>query len=238
MCRPFITTTEGCARIARPRVKSFNRNSMKKFLLLASFLVLASGLYPADKEIKLVKPDMNKPATVMKALSERKSTREYADRELSNADLSGLLWAANGINRPSEGKRTAPSAMNRQEVDVYVVLPQGVYLYDAKTHKLTLVAEGDHRAAVAGGQDFVNKAPLSLVLVADLSKMGDPKNERVQNMCAVDVGIVSQNISIYCAAAGLATVPRGTMDATKLSQVMKLKESQKALINHPVGYFK
>lgn len=211
---------------------------MEKIFLLASFLVLASGMYAADKEIKLTAPNMNRSATVMKALSERKSTREYAAKELSNADLSDLLWAACGINRPAEDKRTAPTARNRQEIDVYVAFAQGVYLYDAKAHKLSLVAEGDYRAAVAGSQDFAKAAPVSLIIVADIAKMGDPKDERALAMCAVDVGIVSQNISIFCAAANLATVPRGTMDHAKLNEVLKLRDAQRAIINHPVGYFK
>ena len=92
--------------------------------------------------------------------------------------------------------------MNRQDIDIYVVLPQGTYLYDAKGHKLNLISEGDHRSAVAGGQTFVNNAPVSLVLVSDLSKLGDAKSNHVQLMGAMDAGIVSQNISLFCSAAG------------------------------------
>ena len=157
---------------------------------------------------------------------------------MSNTDLSDLLWAANGINRSSEGKRTAPSAMNRQDIDIYVVLPQGTYLYDAKGHKLNLISEGDHRSAVAGGQTFVNNAPVSLVLVSDLSKLGDAKSNHVQLMGAMDAGIVSQNISLFCSAARLATVPRASMDLARLKTALKLKDTQMPMMNHPVGYFK
>lgn len=105
------------------------------------FLLLSVASYAAERTIQLPKPDMNRAGLLMKALSERHSTREYASKALSNTDLSDLLWAANGINRSSEGKRTAPSAMNRQDIDIYVVLPQGTYLYDAKGHKLNLISE-------------------------------------------------------------------------------------------------
>lgn len=211
---------------------------MKKVQLLLVCLVLSAAAFAADKVIKLPKPNLNRSGTVMKALSERQSTREYASKALSLADLSDLLWAANGINRSDSGKRTAPSAMNKQDVDVYVVLPEGTYLYDAKNHQLNQVAEGDHRGAVAGGQAFVKTAPVSLVLVSDISRFGDAKSARNQLMGAMDAGIVSQNISLYCSSANLATVPRASMDFDQLKKVLKLKETQMPMMNHPIGYFK
>lgn len=211
---------------------------MKKVQLLLVCLVLSAAAFAADKVVKLPKPNLNRSGTVMKALSERQSTREYASKALSLADLSDLLWAANGINRSDSGKRTAPSAMNKQDVDVYVVLPEGTYLYDAKKHQLNLVAEGDHRGAVAGGQAFVKTAPVSLVLVSDISRFGDAKSARNQLMGAMDAGIVSQNISLFCSSANLATVPRASMDFDQLKKVLKLKETQMPMMNHPVGYFK
>ena len=183
---------------------------MRKVQLLLLCLLVSVAAFAAEKVIKLPKPNMNRSGSVMNALSERHSTREYAAKALTSADLSDLLWAANGVNRPADGKRTAPSAMNKQDVDVYVVLPQA----------------------------FVKTAPVSLLLVSDLSRLGDAKNTHTQLMGAVDAGIVSQNISIFCAAANLATVPRASMDTAKLKSVLKLKESQLALMNHPVGYYK
>ena len=209
---------------------------MRKVQLFLICLVLSATAFAADKVIKLPKPNLNRAGTVMKALSERHSAREYASKALSLADLSDLLWAANGINRPDSG--TAPSAMNKQDVDVYVILQEGSYLYDAKNHQLNLVAEGDHRGAVAGGQAFVKVAPVSLVLISDVSRLGDARKAQTQLMGAVDAGIVSQNISIFCSAAKLATVPRASMDAAQLKKVLKLKESQIPLMNHPVGYYK
>lgn len=210
---------------------------MKRVQLLLVYVVLSAAVFAADKVIKLPQPNLNRAGSVMKALSERHSTREFAQKALSLADLSDLLWAANGINRKDSGKRTAPSALNKQEVDVYVVLPEGSYLYDAKSHVLNLVAEGDYRDAVAGGQAFVKSAPVSLVLISDLSRFGDAKNERTRLMGAVDAGIVSQNISIFCSAAKLATVPRASMDLEQLKKVLKLKDTQIPMMNHPVGYF-
>ena len=211
---------------------------MRKVQLLLVCLVLSVAASAADKVVKLPKPNLSRAGTVMKALSERQSTREYASKALSLADLSDLLWAANGINRPESGKRTAPSALNKQDVDVYVILPEGSYVYDAKNHQLNLVSEGDHRDAVAGGQTFVKAAPVSLVLVSDVSLFGDAQKPQNQVVGAIDVGIVSQNISLFCANAKLATVPRGSMDATQLKKVLKLKDSQIHMMNHPVGYFK
>ncbi len=209
---------------------------MRKLQLFFVCLMVAATC-AAQKVIQLPKPNMNRAGTVMKALSDRCSTREYADKALTNADLSDLLWAANGINRP-DGRRTAPSAMNKQDVDIYVVMAKGAYLYDHKAHTLNLLKEGDFRQAVASGQDFATQAPVSLVLVSELSRMGDAKNERTKLMCAMDAGIVSQNISIFCALAKMGTVPRATMDAAKLKEVLNLTDTQMLMLNHPVGYLK
>lgn len=211
---------------------------MRKLQLFLVCLVFSVATFAADAVIKLPAPNLNRPGSVMKALSERHSTREYSPKALSVSDLSDLLWAANGINRVAKGMRTAPSAMNKQDVDVYVVLPEGCYLYNAKKHELNLITAGDYRNAVGGGQAFVKTAPVSLVLVSDISRLGDQKNTRNQLMGAMDAGIVSQNISIFCSSANLATVPRATMDMGKLQTVLKLKESQIPFMNHPVGYFK
>lgn len=171
----------------------------------------------------------------MTVFNDRKSDREFATTPIKEQDLSDLLWAANGINRP-DGKRTAPSAMNRQEVDIYVILPEGAYHYDAAKHQLTLIAEGDHRAAVAASQEFAKTAPLCLVLASDLARLGDASSEQVKLMGAVDAGIVNQNINLACTALGLVTVPRATMDHATLKQVLKLSDSQLLLMNNPVGY--
>lgn len=207
---------------------------MKRILLLSVIACLYISLQAQDlKPVKLNKPDMKRGVSLMTALEQRQSTREFADRKLEMQDLSDLLWAAVGINRPESGKRTSPTAMNKQEIDVYVCMPEGTYLYDAVSHVLTPVAKGDFRQAVAGGQAFVKSAPVCLVIVADLDKF---KGEVL--MPAMDAGIVSQNISLFCSAAGLVTVPRASMDQTQLKKVLKLKDGQRPLMNHPVGYTK
>ncbi len=186
--------------------------------------------------IKLKEPDLSRGANVMQALNVRKSVREYGDKELGLSDLSDLLWAANGINRPETGKRTAPSALNSQDVDIYVCMKDGAYLYDAKENSLKRVSTVDLRPAVGGSQEFVKHAPLSLVLVSDISRFPGNDKEHKTLLGAMDVGIVSQNISLFCAAAGLVTVPRVSMDADALKAALRLSDSQLPLMNHPVGF--
>jgi SagB-type dehydrogenase family enzyme len=210
---------------------------MRKVSFILTVLLFITAMHAQDlKKIQLNNPDKNRGSSVMKALSDRRSDRAYADKALSLQDLSDLLWAANGINRP-DGKRTAPSALNKQDIDIYVIMKEGAYLYDAKSNSLQPIAKGDHRGAVAGGQDFVKTAPVSLVLVSDLSRFGKI-TDHVKLMAAVDAGCVSQNINIFCSAVGLATVPRASMDMNALKQILKLTENQLPLINNPVGYFK
>jgi len=208
---------------------------MIRTLIFSFFLFCAFNMQAQElKVIKLVAPDKMRGATIMQALNDRKSIREYSPERLRAQDLSDLLWAANGINRP-DGRRTAPTARNLQEVEMYVVFPEGAYLYDYKEHALTPVAAGDFRRAVAGTQDFAATAPMSIILVADMTKYGN-MSEQSKLMAAVDIGIVCQNINIACAGLGLATVPRGTMDHETLKKVLKLKDTDLLLINNPVGY--
>jgi len=186
------------------------------------------------KVIKLNAPDKTRGSAIMKALNDRQSVREYAADMIKPQDLSDLLWAANGVNRP-DGRRTAPTARNLQEVEVYAVLPEGAYHYNAQTHVLNPVSAGDFRGAVVAGQDFAKEAPLCIVLVADMSKYGN-MSESSKMTAAIDVGIVCQNINVACAGLGLATVPRGTMDQAALRTALKLTDNHLILINNPVGY--
>ncbi len=207
-----------------------------KQLLFALSVLFACTVHAQDlKTIKLDAPDKTGGKPLMKVFNERKSDRAYASQKLKMSDLSNLLWATNGINR-TDGKRTAPTARNVQDVDVYVIMQEGAYLYDAKAHALTPVASGDHRAAVAGGQDFVKTAPVCIVLVSELSRFGGNITEQTKLMGAVDVGIVCQNLNIACAGLGLATVPRATMDKAALKNILKLTDTQLLLMNNPVGY--
>lgn len=208
---------------------------MKKlsFFLIALF---SAGVLYAQKanDIPLNKPDKDGGISLMKALAGRHSVREFDSRPLDLQDLSDLLWAANGINRP-DGKRTAPSALNKQDIDIYVITKEGAYLYDAQNNSLKAVAAGDFRPAVAGGQDFVKTAPVCLVLVSDLSRFG-AVSDQTRAMAAMDAGIVCQNINLFCSSAGLVTVPRATMDKAALKTALKLSDHQLPLMNNPVGY--
>ena len=192
------------------------------FCVVAALLVsMGTSFAQSLKPIKLNAPDKDRGASVMKALADRHSEREFADKALSMQDLSDLLWAANGVNRPDD-------------ISVYAILPEGAYLYDAKTHQLTPIASGDFRALVGGQQTFVNKAPLCLLMVSDISLFGG--GERAKITAALDAGIVSQNIMLFCSGCGLATVPRASMDVDGLKKALKLNENQLPLINNPVGY--
>lgn len=195
------------------------------------------GMHAQEKTTSLPSPDMERPGNVMKALENRKSVREFSGKAVYLQDLGDLLWAACGINR-QDGRRTAGSALNRQDCSVYVIMSSGAYRYDEKGHALVLVKEGDWRSAVAGRQKFVLEAPVSLVIVSDYSKMGDASDARTQMMCAVDAGIISQNISLFCASAGMATTARASMDEAALREILGLSDDQHPLMNHPVGYLK
>lgn len=205
--------------------------------LLSTLLVFNLSMAQEMKEIKLNTPNKERGSSVMKALQERASVREYADKALSIQDLSDLLWAANGINRP-DGRRTAPTARNMQDIDVYVCLPEGTYLYDAKKNLLKPVAAGDLRPALATQQEFVKKAPVVLLLVSDIARFDIGISETAKLYGAMDAGYVSQNINIFCASVGMATVPRAYMDKEKIKEVLKLTETQIPMLNNPVGYKK
>lgn len=191
----------------------------QSLLLMMMFMFISCSSAQELTSIKLNAPDLTRGDGVMKALSNRKSTREFSDKALSLQDLSNLVWAANGINRPDEGKKTAPSSQNRQDIKVYVCKAEGNYLYNAVNSTLDFISEGDVRPL---------KAPVCLILVSDTK----------ESWGAIDGGIVSQNISLFCAGMGLATVPRAQMDKEQLTKALKLTGTQTLILNHPVGYFK
>jgi nitroreductase len=214
-------------------------SAMRKTVIALCLAILTSSLAAQEaKKIVLNQPDTSRGLPVMKALSLRASATGYDTTSLKLQDISDLVWAANGINRPDIGKRTAPSAMNAQDIDIYVIMKSGAYLYDARKQLLELVAEGDHRLLVAGRQADAAKAPLFCLLVSDLSRFRSGEESMKLIWAAEDAGIVSQNIALFCASAGLSTRPRATMDEEKLKVVLGLKPSQRMLLNHPVSYRK
>jgi len=210
---------------------------MKKIFLIA--LALVGGLLcqaQGKKEIILPVANTEGGKPFMETLKDRHTTRSFSQEKLSDQQLSNLLWAAFGINRPESGKRTAPSAMNNQETDIYICLSSGVFLYDAKKHSLILVVEEEYRKNM-GRQDFVASAPVILLFVADYSKMGEKVSaEKKDFYSAVDVGYISQNVYLYCASENLGTVVLGSVDGNKVKEILKLKDNQKVLLSQCVGF--
>jgi nitroreductase len=189
--------------------------------------------------IKLSEPDLNKGISIMQALKKRKTERNISDKKLTLQQLSELLWAADGVNRP-DGKRTSPAAMAKYAVDIYAVLPEGVYLYDVAKHELTPIVKGDFRKQ-SGMQDFVYIAPVNLVYVLNLKNwqnMSRPIPEQKRDRWInIELGCIAQNVHIYCASEGLGTVIRGMIDEKKFSEVIKVKPEQ-ILLAQTVGHLK
>jgi SagB-type dehydrogenase family enzyme len=206
---------------------------MKK-LIIAAFLILFGFTLFSQENISLPQPQKTGGMPLMEALAKRSTSRSFQPSELTNQQLSNLLWAAFGINRP-DGKRTAPSSRDIQETTLYVLLKTGVYTYDAKQNLLVQISADDIRS-MAGKQDFVKNAPVQIVLVADLSKAGDSSFEEKLNTANIDAGYISQNIYLFCASDGLATGARGYVDKEALSPLLKLNRDQQIIIAHSVGY--
>jgi nitroreductase len=183
----------------------------------------------------LPKPQMTGGKPLMEALKDRQTSRSFSSEALSPQMLSNLLWAADGVNRP-DGKRTAPTAMNRQEIDVYVAMASGLFLYDAKAHALQPVLLGQDLREKTGMQPFVKDAPVSLVFVADYARMGNGSDADKAVLSAADTGFISQNVYLFCASEGLATGVRGLIARDELAQAMKLRPDQKIVLAQCVGY--
>ena len=209
---------------------------MKKTILTIC-LSIATLCVMAQNTIKLPEPDKNVPMTLYQALQQRKSVREYSSKDIDDMKLSQLLWAAVGINRP-DGHLTAPTAVNAQDITVYVCRKDGAYLYVAKDNALQKVSDKDLRKEVASAQQFAAEAPISLVIVTDNAKFRGGSTNGPTISGAIDAGYVSQNIDLACEALGLVTVPRATMDKDALKKELKLTEAQNPILNHPVGYKK
>jgi nitroreductase len=214
---------------------------MKRILRLSSrvtlaILLLGVMLAPAQdlKPIQLPKPQTDGGRPLMQVLKDRKTTREFSSEKLPLQVLSNLLWAAFGINRPS-GQRTAPSAVNWQEIDLYVALSDGLFLYDAKADALQPVLAEDIRAAT-GTQPYPKDAPVNLVYVADFDKPGRVPETEKDFWSAADVGFIAQNTYLFCASEGLVSGVRAMIDRPALAKIMKLRPRQKILLAQSAGY--
>jgi SagB-type dehydrogenase family enzyme len=220
-------------RIFSPMVRHSAMKSLCSFLLAVSFAMPVHA-QPQDSLRRLPPPDTTGGKPLMQILKDRRTQRSFSDRSLPEQVLSNLLWAANGINRP-DGRRTAPSARNWQEIDIYVALESGLFVYEPSSHALRLVLPGDIRSAT-GAQDFVRTAPVNLVYVADLTKAGPQTNSDNVLFVGADCGFIAENVYLYCASEGLATVVRGMVNRTDLAKVMKLRADQKILLSQTIGF--
>lgn len=185
--------------------------------------------------IELPPPTWDRATPILKLLKARRSTRDFSSRALNLDVLSTLLWAAFGINRPEIAGRTAPSAHNWQEIQVFAILPEATYRYDPSAHLLHLVKIGDLRA-LTGMQDFVGVAPLDLVYVANFSKMADANDEQRTFFAAADAAFVAQNVYLFCSCTGLATVVRGLIDRRKLAAALGLPSHERIVLAQTIGY--
>lgn len=216
---------------------------MKKILLSVAILfcfvtsTIAADLVP----IKLPPPDTKGGKPLMQCLKDRKTDRLFSTKKLPVEVLSNLLWAACGINRPDSGKRTVPSAINWQEVDVYVAMEEGLYLYNAKVHTLEPVVKNDLRKNTAQllqpSRSSIVGAPIQLIYVSDDAKTRiGTSDEDKKFYSAADTAFISQNVYLYCASEGLATGVRAYVDKDALARDMKLRDKQKVVLVQAVGY--
>jgi nitroreductase len=205
--------------------------------ILASAALAAAPAVSGAQELKRL--DLPPPRTaggqpLIAALKLRRSTRAYSDRALPLQMLSDLLWAAFGVNRPS-GDRTAPYWRHVMVMDIYLAMADGVWLYEPTAHTLLAHSREDIRAQT-GLQDFVAIAPLNLVYVAHGERMTDVSVEDRRLYASVDAGFIGQNVYLFCASEGLATVFRGAVDHSKLARALQLPEQQFATFAQTVGY--
>ena len=202
---------------------------MKKIILVATLAVASMGM---AETVKLPPPDTDSGMSVVKALQARHSERAFSEKEIPVETLSGLLWAANGFNRPD--KRTNATALNLQTITIYVITKFGAYRYEAKANELVQVCDKDLRPAIAAHQPYAANAPVSLLITADIG--GDAYKGKRNTLTHYDAGIVSGNIYLYCAANSLVTVCRASMDRDVLKKELKLSDNIILHLNHPVGY--
>lgn len=194
-------------------------------------LAAAQQLQP----VNLPAPQTSGGIPLMQALKARHSTRKFSSKKLPPQVLSNLLWVAFGVNRPETGKRTAPSAMNWQETDIYVATADGLYLYDARSNKLEPVLAEDVRAAT-GTQSYVGEAPANLVYVADLAKIARASADDQALYIGADTGAIAENVYLFCASEGLGVVVRGSINRAVLAKTMKLRPNQKIILAQTIGY--
>ncbi len=204
------------------------------FAFCIAMLMAIPGLGIAQQTVKLPAPDTTGGMPLMQTLKQRHSSRTFSDKPIHPQVMANLLWAAFGVNRP-DGRRTAPSAMNWQEIEVYLATDGGLFLYDAAAHSIKVLSHEDIRA-MTGTQDFVKDAAVDLVYVADMSRVKRAEGETRTLWVGADCGFIAQNVYLFCASAGLNCVVRGSIDKPALAKAMKLRPDQKIILSQTVGY--
>ncbi len=211
---------------------------MKIIIIYLCFILLTSSLFAQNLDfIVLNAPDTNRGLPVMKALSQRASVKEFDTTSITLQDMSDLLWAANGINRPENGKRTAPSAQNAQDIDIFVFNKSGIYLYNANEHILETIINEDKRQIFSRQENEPLPAIICL-LVSDISRFKFGEDSLRLEWAAMDAGIVTQNILIFCASVDLVSRPRAGMNKEKIKELLKLNDTQYPMLNIPISYKK
>ncbi|MDI6845798.1 MAG: SagB/ThcOx family dehydrogenase [Candidatus Saccharicenans sp.] len=211
-------------------------------IILISVFIAGLLIYPSSfsfcqeiTKIKLPPPQLEGGKPLMECLKNRQSQREFSPESLPLQVLSNLLWAAYGINRPESGKRTAPSAVNWQNIDLYVATADGLFLYEAKDHSLIQILKEDIRA-LTGTQDFVRVAPVNLVYVGDYARIPRGTDEDKRFYSGAHAAFIAQNVYLFCASESLATVVRASINREELAKAMKLRPEQKIMLAQTVGY--
>jgi len=208
---------------------------MRNFLFMSMMMLGVTDLAGGAEVIQLPPVQTTGGMPLMQALQARHSAREFSPRPLPAQVLSDLLWAAQGVNRPQTGKRTAPSARDWREIDIYVTRADGVFIYEPNTHALRKVLDRDVRA-LTGRQDFPAEAPVNLVYVADARRMPDADQPQREFYAAADTGFIAQNVYLFCASSGLAVVVRGALDKEALAVALGLGPQQWVTLAQTVGY--
>ncbi len=205
-------------------------------ICLALSLAWTSACAGQDSAVSaLPKPQLDRGRPLMQVLKDRKSSRVFDSRPLPQQELSNLLWAAFGVNRPDKGGRTAPSALDRQEIDVYVASADGLFLYLANNHSLKKIHGKDIRETT-GRQPFIKDAPLNVILVADYTRVKKTGDSDGRQYAPADAAFISENMYLYCASEGLATVVRAYIDKPALAAAMNLRADQEVIFAQTVGY--
>lgn len=210
---------------------------MKSVIL--SFLILICSYMTvfSQNKIQLPKPELDKGKSLMQCLANRQTSRNFTNEKINNQKISNILWAACGLNRQEENKFTAPTAMNMQELSLYLAKEDGIYRYEPLDHSLNKISDDDIRKET-GMQVFVGKADCELIIVADKAKMEKVKDpERYDFYASRDAGYISQNIYLVCASEDLGTVARGSFDNDKIVKLMKLDNNKFITLVHTIGYF-